>query len=63
LSRREWQVVALVAEGLSNKQIARRLVIALATVKDHLHRMLRKTKLPNRAALAAAYLGHAREHS
>jgi DNA-binding NarL/FixJ family response regulator len=58
LSRREWEVVALVAAGLSNKQIARRLVITLGTVKDHVHRILRKTALPNRAALAAAYLGH-----
>jgi len=58
LSRREREVVALIAAGLSNKQIARRLAIALATVKDHVHRILRKTALPNRAAVAAAYLGH-----
>ncbi len=57
LSRREREVAALVAEGLSNKQIARRLDLALATVKDHVHRILTKTGLPNRAAVAAAWKG------
>ena len=61
LSRREREIVALIAEGLSNKQIARRLFIALATVKDHVHRILTKTDLPNRAALAAAQQGY--EHA
>jgi DNA-binding NarL/FixJ family response regulator len=53
LSPREREVALLVADGLSNKQIAARLHIRLATVKDHLHRILRKTGLPNRAAVAA----------
>lgn len=61
LTPRENQIAALVSEGLSNKQIARRLGITLATVKDHLHRLLGKTQLPNRAALAAAY--HRNQHS
>src|SRR5947209_12220642 len=55
LSRRERHVAALLAEGLTNKQIARRLFIALATVKDHVHRILVKSELPNRAAVAAAW--------
>ena len=59
LSPREREIVALVADGLSNKQIARRLFIALATVKDHVHRILVKTSRPNRAAIAAAVNGHA----
>ena len=54
LSPREREVAALVAAGLANKEIAVRLGIALSTVKDHLHRILRKTGLPNRAAVAAA---------
>ena len=53
LSRREREVATLVAQGLSNKQIAGRLFISLATVKDHVHRILKKTGLPNRAAVAA----------
>ncbi|MBI3407035.1 MAG: response regulator transcription factor [Planctomycetes bacterium] len=54
LSKREREVALLMANGLSNKQIARKLFIALATVKDHVHRILKKTSLPNRAAVAAA---------
>jgi DNA-binding NarL/FixJ family response regulator len=57
LSPREREVAGLVAEGLSNKQIARRLSITLATVKDHVHRILRKSGLPNRTAVAMALQG------
>jgi DNA-binding NarL/FixJ family response regulator len=57
LSGREREVAALLTDGLSNKQIACRLRITLATVKDHVHRILRKTGLPNRAAVAAAFKG------
>jgi non-specific serine/threonine protein kinase len=57
LSPREREVAALVAEGLSNKQIARRLSITVATVKDHVHRILSKASLANRAAIAAAWQG------
>jgi len=57
LSRREREVAGLLAEGLSNKQVARRLAITLATVKDHVHRILRKTGLPNRTAIATAWKG------
>jgi DNA-binding NarL/FixJ family response regulator len=56
LSERELEVASLVAEGLANKQIAARLQIALATVKDHVHSILSKTGVPNRAAIAAAYV-------
>ena len=55
LSPREHEVVALIADGLANKQIAQRLHLALATVKDHVHRILEKTGLSNRAAIAAVY--------
>jgi DNA-binding NarL/FixJ family response regulator len=54
LSPRERDVVALITEGLANKQIAVSLNLSLATVKDHVHRILVKTGLPNRAAVAAA---------
>ena len=59
LSPREREVASLVAEGCSNKQIARRLAISEPTVKDHVHRILTKTGCPNRAAVAAAYIGTA----
>lgn len=57
LSKREREVVSLIAGGLSNKQIAKQLFIAIATVKDHVHRILEKSGLPNRAAVAAAHQG------
>jgi hypothetical protein len=45
----------LTADGLGNQQIVRRLSLAVTTVKDHVHRILTKTGLPNRAAVAAVY--------
>lgn len=57
LSPRERQVAGLVADGLSNKEIAARLGLSLATVKDHVHHILDKTGLPNRAAVASAVRG------
>jgi DNA-binding CsgD family transcriptional regulator len=57
LSHREREVADLVARGFSNKRIADRLCIAISTVKDHLHHILQKTTLPNRAAIAAACKG------
>ncbi len=56
LSPRELEVAALLAEGLRNKDIAKRLSISLATVKDHVHHILDKTGLPGRAAVAIAYI-------
>jgi DNA-binding CsgD family transcriptional regulator len=55
LTPREREVAALVAEGLSNREVAERLVISLATVKDHVHSILVKADLPRRSALAAAW--------
>jgi DNA-binding NarL/FixJ family response regulator len=57
ISAREIEVAGLVAEGLSNKEIASRLGITTGTVKDHVHRILEKTGMPNRAAIAAAIRG------
>lgn len=55
LSPREREVAGLVAVGLRNKDIALALGIALSTVKDHVHRVLDKTGLDSRAAIAAAW--------
>jgi DNA-binding NarL/FixJ family response regulator len=49
-------VAVLLAEGLSNQSIARRLRISIATVKDHVHRVLAGTGCDSRAAFVAAYL-------
>jgi DNA-binding NarL/FixJ family response regulator len=48
LSQRELQVLQLVAQGLSNKEIAYRLHIRPGTVKEHITRILRKLNLRNR---------------
>jgi two-component system, NarL family, nitrate/nitrite response regulator NarL len=49
LTRREQEILALVGEGLSNKDIARRLGISLGTTKSHVHNLLAKLSVPRRA--------------
>jgi DNA-binding NarL/FixJ family response regulator len=51
LTEREREVVALVAEGLSNKEIAERLVISPATARTHVHRAMGKLYAHDRAQL------------
>ena len=51
LSDREAQVVRLIAVGLANKQIARRLGIKLSTAKNHVHNVLRKMNVKRRRDL------------
>ena len=52
ISAREIDVVRLVAEGLSNKEIAKRLHVSVRTVETHVRHMLTKTGLDNRTQLA-----------
>jgi DNA-binding NarL/FixJ family response regulator len=54
LTSRERQIVALIDEGLSNKEIATRLRIELATVKNHVHNILEKLHVRRRGEAAAA---------
>ena len=53
LTAREAEVVALIDDGLSNKQIARELCIELATVKNHVHSILEKLGASSRGEAAA----------
>jgi DNA-binding NarL/FixJ family response regulator len=48
LTRREGEVLKLIGQGLSNKEIARNLNLSLATVKHHVHNVLQKLGLPRR---------------
>ncbi len=53
LTNRERQVIDLLGEGLSNKEIATRLHIAVHTVKSHVHNVLEKLALHSRLEVAA----------
>jgi DNA-binding NarL/FixJ family response regulator len=48
LTKRELDVINLIAEGLSNKEIAKQLYIETQTVKNHIHNILDKLQLHNR---------------
>ncbi len=60
LTAREMEVVGLIDRGLSNKQIAQRLRIGTATVKNHVHNILEKLQVNRRAEAAAQLRAHAR---
>ena len=53
LTPREREVLRLIAEGLTNRQIAERLVVSEHTVHRHVTNLLRKLEMPTRAAAAA----------
>ena len=53
VSPRELEVLELVSQGATNKEIADRLFISVGTVKNHIHNILEKLHLKNRAQMAA----------
>src|SRR5438067_3911080 len=53
LTDRERQIMRLVSEGLSNKEIGRRRNIVDGTIKVHLHNIFQKLEISNRTVLAA----------
>jgi two-component system, NarL family, nitrate/nitrite response regulator NarL len=53
LSRRELEVARLIDQGLSNREIARRLSIEIGTVKNHVHSVLDKLGVRSRVEAAA----------
>ncbi|MEV1294715.1 response regulator transcription factor [Pseudonocardia sp. NPDC049635] len=58
LSPRESEVLRLVVEGLTARQIAARLVLSPRTVENHVQRLLRKFDVPGRGALVRYAIEH-----
>lgn len=55
LTHREWQILELVDQGMSNKEIARNQGIELATAKNHVHNILNKLHVHKRINAATWY--------
>ena len=58
LTLREREIVGLIDQGLSNKDIARQLGIEVATVKNHVHSILEKLSVRRRGEAAAKIRGY-----
>jgi len=56
LTAREREVLDLMADGATNTQIAKALVVSEGTIKSHVKRILRKLRVSNRAGAVARYL-------
>lgn len=55
-SKREIEVIKLIAEGLSNREISEKLYISEGTVKNYITSILTKTNLKHRTQIAVSYL-------
>ena len=56
ISEKEYEVIQLVAEGYSNKEIAQKLFLSEGTVRNYLSTILEKLELRDRTQLAIFYL-------
>ena len=56
LTKKELEVLALIVEGLSNNEIAQKLVVSLSTTNAHVHSILQKLYLPDRTKAAVTAL-------
>ena len=63
LTRREWEILGLLATGATNGQIAATLVVSESTIKSHVKRILRKLPAANRAEAVYRYTQLTRERS
>lgn len=59
LSAREGEIMEVVAQGLTNQQIARRLYLSEKTVKNHINRIFAKLQVTSRTQAVAVWLGTA----
>lgn len=55
ITQKEREIIDLVANGLSNKEIAEKLQVEQTTIKVHLNHILGKLQLKNRAQLIVQY--------
>jgi ATP/maltotriose-dependent transcriptional regulator MalT len=53
MTQRELEILDLLASGASNRQIAKELVLALGTVKTHIHNVYGKLSVTNRVQAVA----------
>lgn len=58
LTKRERELLALLAKGLANEEIAERLVLSVGTVRPHVSNVLLKPNAPNRTSAAVLAIGH-----
>jgi len=56
ITEKEWELIGLVADGLSNKEIAARLYLSEGTIRNYLSVILEKLALRDRTQLAVFYL-------
>jgi len=55
LTEKEKDIALMIAEGLSNKEIAQKEKIALSTVKGHVHHIFEKAGVSDRISLALKF--------
>jgi DNA-binding CsgD family transcriptional regulator len=55
MSQREWEVLGLLVDGLTPNQIAKKLFLSVATVRNHLKTMYRKADAHSQDELVAWY--------
>lgn len=60
ISEKELQVISLVAEGMSNREIAAELYLSEGTVRNYISNILEKLELRDRTQLAVYYLNAVR---
>lgn len=59
-TEKESEIIQYVCEGLSNKEIAKKLFISEQTVKSHLHKIFAKLDIKNRSQLIKLYIYNSR---
>ena len=55
MTKREREIVALIAEAMSNKEIADRRNLSIYTIKSHVHNVMEKLALHSRLQIAAHF--------